>query len=32
LDRAQTRRHIEQQYGEIKSILTDLGLAKAPAK
>lgn len=32
LDRAQTKRHIEQQYGEIKSILTDLGLAKAPAK
>ncbi|MDH5534964.1 MAG: tripartite tricarboxylate transporter substrate binding protein [Betaproteobacteria bacterium] len=32
LDRAQTSRHIEKEFQEIKAILTDLGLAKSPAK
>lgn len=32
LDRARTNRHLEQQFGEIKAILTDIGLAKAPAR
>ncbi|MGE0556855.1 MAG: Bug family tripartite tricarboxylate transporter substrate binding protein [Burkholderiales bacterium] len=32
LDRARTRRHLDKQFGEIKAILTDIGLAKAPAK
>jgi len=32
LDRAQTKRHLDQQFGEIKGILTEIGLAKAPAK
>jgi putative tricarboxylic transport membrane protein len=31
LTSAETLRYIKQQYGEIKEILTDLGLARAPA-
>lgn len=30
MDRAQTKRHLEQQFSEIKAILTEIGLAKAP--
>jgi len=32
LGRKQTNAHIEKEFQEIRSILTDLGLAKAPAK
>jgi putative tricarboxylic transport membrane protein len=30
--RAETQRYVAEQYGEIKTILTDIGLARAPAK
>lgn len=30
--RAETQRYVAEQYGEIKAILTDIGLAKSPAK
>lgn len=32
LNSADTRRHLEHEYGDVKAILTELGLARAPAK
>ena len=32
LSRADTERYIKEQYGEIKVVLTDLGLAGSPAR